>query len=322
MKNKITFSVITCCFFFAICSPKAFSQLKGDKLLGAIGLDAGTQAPPETVTLLLPLYFYNGASLKNVNGNKIDNTPALNMFLTGIGANYVSNFKILGGTYGATLLLPFVQNKIQGNNTNSKSSFALSDTYIEPFQLGWHTKTADFNFNYGLYIPTGSYQLGGDNNSGLGMLANELSAGTTIHLDPKGSISFSSLVSYEIHSDKKDTEIKTGDILSVEGGLGKTWYTFKGTKVPTSIIKAGVIYYAQFKTTNDILPLPIGDAVFLPGRDHTYALGLESNILLTKSRMLLGVRWYDEFSAVNRFQGNTFFITLAHVFVTSHPKEK
>ncbi|NCD72357.1 SphA family protein [Mucilaginibacter agri] len=324
MKSKITLSILACCLLCLVSSQKVFSQLKGDRLFGGVGLDAGTQAPAETFSLLVPLYFYDAGSLKNKNGDNINGSPGLNMFLTGIGANYVSKAKILGGNYGASILLPFATNRIEGNNINSKSSFAFSDTYIQPFQLGWHGKAADFSFNYGLYIPTGKYSLGGDNNSGLGMWGNEFSAGTTLRLDPKGSVSFGTLASYEFHGDKKNSPdgIKVGDLLSLEGGLGKTWYTFNGTKIPSSIIKAGMIYYMQFKTSEDQLPLAnTGATLFLPGKDHTYALGAEGNVLLTKSRMLLGLRWLDELGAVNRFQGNTFFVTIAHIFSTAPTKK-
>ncbi len=325
MKNKITLSIIICCILSIVGVQKGFSQMKGDRLLGGIGLDAGSQAPAETFSLLVPVYFYDASSLKNASGNKIAE-PNFNMFLTGVGGSYVSKLKILGGNYGATVLLPFAQNVIQGNNVNSKSSFAYSDTYFQPFQLGWKTKVADFVFSYGMYIPTGKYEYGGSSNAGLGMFTNEFQTGTTLRLDPKGSIAFSSLFSYEIHNDKKGTDIKPGDIFTIEGGLGKTWYTFNGTKMPTSIIKAGLVYYMQFKATEDDLPAPgiinpYANSIYLPGKDHVYSLGLESNVLLTKSRMLLGVRWFDEFSAVNRFQGNTFFVTIAHVFSTASKKK-
>ncbi|WCT09998.1 SphA family protein [Mucilaginibacter jinjuensis] len=324
MKNKSTLSIITC-LLLCISAQKGFSQLKGDRLLGGIGLDAGSQAPAETFSLLVPLYFYDASSLKNANGNKIAE-PNFNMFITGVGGSYVSSLKILGANYGASVLLPFAQNRIQGNNVDSKSSFAYSDTYLQPFQLGWKTKVADVVFSYGMYIPTGKYEFGGSSNAGLGMFTNEFQTGTTLRLDPKGSISFSSLFSYEIHNDKKGTDIKPGDILSIEGGLGKTWYTFNGSKIPSSIIKAGAVYYMQFKTSNDELPAPAiitpyANSIYLPGKDHVYSAGLEGNILLTKSRMLFGLRWFDEFSAVNRFQGNTFFVTIAHVFSTASKKK-
>ncbi|MND61322.1 transporter [Solitalea canadensis] len=53
--------------------------------------------------------------------------------------------------------------------------FAFTDIYLQPIQLGWHTKSADFTVDYGMFIPTGKYTLGGEN-SGLGMFINEFSA--------------------------------------------------------------------------------------------------------------------------------------------------
>jgi hypothetical protein len=54
MKNKITISILAGCFLFIINTQKGFAQLKADRLLGGVGLDAGTQAQPE----LLPWQFH------------------------------------------------------------------------------------------------------------------------------------------------------------------------------------------------------------------------------------------------------------------------
>jgi len=67
--------------------------------------------------------------------------------------------------------------------------------YVQPVQLGWKTKWADFSFGYALYLPTGKYELGADNNSGLGILSNEFSAGSTVYFDPKKEWNFTALFS-------------------------------------------------------------------------------------------------------------------------------
>lgn len=287
------------------------AQLKGDHILGDAGLQSGTQAPPG-LSVAVPLYFYNASKLKNSSGDVIAN-PNITAFVTGAGVSYVSDIKILNANWGASVLFGFASNKLEGNSVNSKSPFAFSDTYIQPVQLGWHTKRADFTAGYALYLPTGRYSVGGDNNSGLGMLGNEFSAGTTLYLDKKKSWNFSALFSYELHSKKKNSDIKAGDDLNIEGGIGKTIYKKVSGPVPM-IFNMGLIYYMQFKTTTDNIP-PIPTSL-LGSKDHVYALGLEGSVFLPHSRTVIGLRWLDEFSAINRFQGNTFFITLAQMIKT------
>ncbi|MFD2942545.1 SphA family protein [Flavobacterium notoginsengisoli] len=297
---------------FALISFHSNAQLKGGHILGAMGLQSGTQAPENTVSVYVPAYIYTANCLRNGDGDNMGN-PDLTMFITGVGANYVSDFKILGANYGATILLAGASNTIQGSYIDSKSNFAFTDMYLQPLQLGWHNKKADFVFSYQMYIPTGKYELGGSDNSGLGMFMNEISAGTTLYFNEKKTFHFSALAAYEINSKKKDTEIKTGDILSIEGGLGKTFYCMNAEKTaPKGILNAGLIYYFQYKVSDD--KIPVGSLILEPDKDHIGAVGAEVNYLHIGCMTQAGFRWVSEFGAVNRFQGNTFFITLAHVF--------
>ena len=297
---------------FALISFYSNAQLKGGHILGAMGLQSGTQAPENTLSVYVPAYIYTANCLRNGDGDNVGN-PDLTMFITGAGASYVSDFKILGANYGASILLAGASNTIQGSYIDSKSSFAFTDMFLQPLQLGWHNKRADFVFSYQMYIPTGKYELGGSENSGLGMFMNEISAGTTLFFNDKKTFHFSALAAYEINGKKKDTDIKTGDIFSIEGGLGKTFYCMNAEKTaPKAIVNAGLIYYLQYKVSDD--KIPVGNFIVEPAKDHVAALGAEVNYLHIGCMTQVGFRWVSEFGAVNRFQGNTFFITLAHVF--------
>lgn len=295
------------------------AQLKGGHILGAMGLQSGTQTPANTLSIYVPGYLYDASSLRDAQGEKSVANPDISMFITGAGANYVSDFKILGANYGATILLAFASNTIQGNTIDSKNSLAFTDMYVQPIQLGWHNKRVDFVFSYQLYLPTGRFTAGASDNSGLGMFMNEFSAGSTLFFDEKKTVHFSALASYEINGKKKNTDIKTGDIFSIEGGLGKTFYIMNSDhKVPKSILNAGLIYYLQYKVSND--KIPVGNLMLQPDKDRVGALGAEVNYFHIGCKTSAGLRWVSELGAVNRFQGNTFFLTLAHVF--SLAKEK
>jgi hypothetical protein len=318
IKQRQNLKSIFLLFFFFVCF-LVNAQLKGGHILGAMGLQSGTQTPANTLSVYVPGYLYDASSLRDANGDKSIANPDITMFLTGAGANYVSDFKILGANYGATILVAFASNTIQGNTIDSKNSLAFTDMYVQPLQLGWHNKRADFVFSYQMYLPTGRFTAGASDNAGLGMFINEFSAGTTLFFNDKKTFHFSALASYEINSKKKDTDIKTGDILSVEGGLGKTFYMLNAEKTaPKSILNAGLIYYFQYKVSND--KIPAGNFVLEPDKDQIGGLGAEVNYLHIGCMTSAGLRWVSEFGAENRFQGSTFFLTLAHVF--SLAKEK
>ena len=317
--RQIIKSIIT--LFLLLIYFNSHAQLKGGHILGAMGLQSGTQAPENTLSVYVPGYLYDACSLRNAGGNKAVANPDITMFITGAGAAYVSEFKILGANYGASILVAFASNTIQGNSLDATNSLAFTDMFVQPIQLGWHSKRADFVFSYQMYLPTGRFKAGASDNAGLGMFMNEFSAGTTIYFNDKKTFHFSALAAYEINGKKKDTDIKTGDILSVEGGLGKTFYLMNAEKTaPKGILNAGAIYYLQGKLSFD--KIPVGNTVVEPAKDRIAGVGAEVNYFHIGSKTSAGLRWVSEFEAVNRFQGSTFFLTLAHVFSLAKVREE
>lgn len=310
---------------FLSVNTSLYAQLTGTHLLGDMGLQSGSQPPP-SFTVFVPMYNYHTSNFVNATGDKIG-VPDINMFLLGLGGGIVTNAKILGGNYGASVLIAFAKSRIEGNLVSTESSLAFTDMYVQPLQLGWKTKMADFSFGYALYIPTGKYELGGDDNAGTGILTNEFSAGSTVYFDTKKEWDFSALFSYALNSKKKNTgdnEITVGNLLSIEGGLSKTWYKpVKGNPLPM-IINGGLVYYMQFKTTKDRMNIPvISNSTFdLANKDHIYALGAEANIFIPSIKSSIGIRWLGELEAKNRTQGNSFFLTLAPYINFFAPKKE
>src|SRR6266478_7459838 len=92
---------------------------------------------------------------------------------------YVSHHKFLGGYF-----MPYIAVNIANaslvadiNGTNlgaSGGGSGLADTYVQPLNLGWHFKRADFNVRYGFTAPTGRYTAGASNNVGSGYWGNNM----------------------------------------------------------------------------------------------------------------------------------------------------
>ena len=296
-----------------------YAQLKGDHILGDVGLNAGTQPPP-SLTVFVPLYGYDASRLADSNGDIINRHPDMNAYIVGLGGIIVTNLKIAHANYSASILLAWAADRIEGNAIQDKSSLAFSDIYVQPVELGWHAPRADYIVGYGLYIPTGKYEWNGEGNSGLGMWGHELSAGGTWFFDDNKSLSFSTVAFYETHSKKRGTEVRVGDLVTLEGGINKTFYKkISGATTPMPI-SAGVVYYMQWKVTDD--QIPIANTVFTGTKDHLYAMGLEINALHPKTFTSLSLRWLGEFGAKNRFEGNTFFITIAQALASFEKSEK
>jgi hypothetical protein len=284
--------------------------MKGSDIPGVVGLQAGTQAPPGIYVGNL-VYFYTTDDIKNNNGNSLPKSPRVNAFIDGIVVNWVTNYKILGANVGGSGLLPFAQNRLEGDLLGSSSTgFGYSDTYLQPINLGWHLKRADVNAGYGVYFPTGSFTSGASDNKGLGIYTNELSVGSTVYLDQHKSWNASALTSYAFAGKKRGVDQTPGQIMTIQGGLGKTYMKKTSFPIPT-IMNAGLIGYTQFKTTSDSgSDLP----AFLVGqKDRVFALGPEFNILWPKQRIQLTSRYFAEFGARNRTQGQGFVISIAYI---------
>lgn len=86
-----------------------------------------------------------------------------------------------------------------------------------------------------------------------------------------------------------------------------------GKTAPAGILNAGLIYYLQYKVTNDRIPVPVLGIVE-SNKDSVGAIRAVINYFHSGCKTFGGLGWLAEVDAINRFQGNTFFLTLAHVF--------
>ena len=287
----------------------ASAQLKGDYVPGFTGLQNGSQGPPG-INVVLPIYFYTTDTIKDDNGDTLGVNPRVNASLIAPGVTWVTNVKILGANWGGQALpLAFMKSRIEGNSLDVPGSFEFSDLFFQPLQLGWHRARADYTVGWAFFAPTGKWELGGKDNGGLGQWAYLFQAGTTLRLDDKRAWTTSLLASYEIHSHKKDSDLKTGDTLTLEGGTGKTFYKkVEGTPIP-QITNFGLVYYGQFKVTSD--SGLFGTAILDEHKDHVFGVGLEGSIFLPKPKLLFGLRVVPEFGAHTRPQGVTVMLTMA-----------
>ena len=285
------------------------AQYKGDHIAGTVGLESGSQGPPGIYVGNL-LWVYPTSTIKDANGNSVNQRGSLTSTLDGIVLSAVTNYKFLGANYGATVVLPFIQNRIQLNSLDSSSGFAYTDMIVTPVSLGWHLQQTDVTALYNIYIPTGKFDASGHDNSGLGMVGNEFSLGSTHYFDPMKSWNLAGTFSLEFHTDKSGTDINVGDLATVEYGFGKKFYKKVSGPIPM-VMNVGAAGYAQFKVTgdsgSDVLPALRGF------KDRVFALGPEFDLFIPKPRLSIVARYEPEFGARVRTQGQTIVFSLAWV---------
>ena len=279
------------------------AQLAGAHALMGWGSKSGTQPPP---VVLMALTYANW-DVGNIVGRNGGETPFdLSLSSLGLHAWVVTPKKVLGGTYGFQLLVPAVASSLElprlGFSTSS--SLGLSDIYVQPVNLGWHTSRADHLVGLGFYAPTGDYEPNGNENKGLGMWTLELSGGSTLYFDTRQHYHVSALVSYETHTKKEDQNLKAGDILTVEGGLGGRLLSDK--------LQARLAYGAQWKISDDS-----GDdfpTTVEPSKNHLYTIGPEliyTGLYKAPYFGSLTARYLWDVGARSSFEGNRFVVFIS-----------
>jgi hypothetical protein len=278
------------------------AQYKGDDIPGLLGLQSGTQAPPGLYVGNV-VWVYPTDTIKDNHGNTVGQQRAsLTSTANVILVELVTNFKLLGANVGFEAAIPFIKNRIQLNSLDVSSGFAFTDMFVSPIVLGWHRKRADIMAGYNLYIPTGRFSAGGNNNTGLGMWGNEFFVGPTIYLDQKKLWSVAGTFALEFHTDKKGTSINVGDMATIQGGVGRTFYRKVSGPIP-QIFNLGAAYYAQFKVTGDSgSDIPPALRGF---KDRVFGLGPEFNVFFPKPRITMLIRYEPEFGARVRTEGQT-----------------
>jgi hypothetical protein len=280
-----------------VTATPAWAQLNGQNIKGDAGLKSGSQAPPGGY-IVAPLYWYSADAVKDRNGDEVLR-GSLDAFVGGPGLNFVTTKKLAGANYGFLVVLPFANNRLQGTEVDENPGGGITDMYVQPLNLGWHFKKADVTAGYGIYLPVGRYEDGADDNTGLGMWGHELFAGTTVYLNEARTWHAATLASLDFQSEKEDSETKVGNILNLEGGVGRDF--LKGAA------SAGLAYYATFKLTDDrIEGLP---GILIRGKNRVWGLGPEVTLPLAAKQTLFGfvtVRYQWELGARTTTEGDAW----------------
>jgi len=302
------------CFLTALSALPAHAQLNGSHTLGDFGVNSGSQPAPGFLAGLFYLR-YDTDTIKDKDGNTLrlaPNSPG-SLGLSAVAPLfwYVSKTKFLGANVGAMAVVPFANASLEA------PAFALANTVdtgiadmvIRPLDLGWHKKQVDIAAGFQVYLPTGRYTPGGDDNLGKGMWSYEPFAGATVYFDEKRTFSLAATAYWELHGNKEDSNTKVGQILTLEGGVGKS---FLGGGL---II--GAAYYAQWKLTKDQLnefELPGGGDfdVNFPNKHKAFGFGPDVTLpIASKSKLyaLVNLRYFWESGARVKTQGQTLLVS-------------
>ena len=288
----------------------AFAQYMPSNFHGDFGVNSGTQAGPG-IYVAVPFAQWNADNIKDADGNAVlagqfQGIDIRAMFPTLV---VVTPKKFLGASYGFMVAPAFSTIKPERASLDSVDpDWGVNDTYVVPLHLGWHKSRADFVAAYGFFAPTGKYQAGASDNIGLGMWSHELQGGTTVYLDSAKKFTAATTAFLEMHSNKKDQDLKVGTLLTLEGGAAYNMPKIGGA--------FGIGYYLQQKLSNDSgadVPVTALRALNVYGKNHLFGIGPDVTMAIFQHGGTIGlvnVRYLWESGGRSSFQGSTFVASL------------
>lgn len=211
---------------------------------------------------------------------------------------WISEFKILGGYYGADVLLPIGYADVEVGPF-SDDAFSIGDIHVEPITLSWHSKQFDAAVGYAFWAPTGDFSARHPARLAKGFWSHMFTAGATWYVDQEKTWAISALNRYEIHMEHEDFDITAGDSYTLEFGLSKTIR-------PT--IDVGLVGYYQQQVNRDS---GTGASKL---KDHVLAVGPEIAAICPKLGVITSLRYLREFDAKDRPEGHTVTLTLTKRF--------
>jgi hypothetical protein len=267
------------------------SQEVGNKLVGALGINAGTQPEPG-LYFLERILFYSAGQIRDHNGDvipirdlEIDATAAV------IGLSFTK--KLPGAPlYTFAIGAPLANVAVNADNPNvGIDASGFGDLFVQPVKLGGRFNGFDIVGSYTIYAPTGHFEPK-RGNVGRGFWTHQFSAGGAIYFDRARSRRFSALASYDLNGFKRGIHIKRGNTFQIQGGAGARIY---------GPLDAGIAGFALWQVTdNSGLELP---PIVEDARTRAFGLGPEIGATIPSIRMRFDVRAEWEFGVRSRQEG-------------------
>ncbi|WP_162560032.1 SphA family protein [Methylotetracoccus oryzae] len=269
----------------------------GQRVLGSVGLDAGTQSP-EGVYAGDRFFYYSADRLLNRKGEPLPiKGLEIDAYANVIGVS--GTIKPDGWPYlSAAFAVPVAWMSTQADLPPTDiGRSGLGDLVVQPLKIGWRSQRYDAVGSYAFYAPTGQL-----NREGLGQpqWTQQLSLGGTLFFDDDRGWRLSALASYNHYHRKLSIDLTRGDTVQLQGGFGAKFF---------QILDFGVAAYALWQVADDTgSALP---AAARGARERVYGVGPEIGITIPAIRGKLTARYEWDLGARARTEGQILVVSLS-----------
>ncbi len=238
--------------------------------------------------------YFSFDKLKGPGGDTINSELDSAVFIDMNVFLYVTKTKLLGATLAFNAAFPFANTSITLADQPVLGLAGYSETWVQPFLLGWQKERWAVNTGYGFMANTG--------NSGAGYWGHALTLGDTFYLTKNKALTFSSYQLLEFHTENKDTGITPGTAFNLDYSL----MMFLPLQKEETLMQVGLVGYNQWQVSDDggSSEHPILSQV----RYKVHALGFAVNFILPPKGVSVGMKYFKEFGAEATVEGQNLQI--------------
>ena len=297
--------VLACwvCAFLGLATGELAAGENGNHYPNGVEGIKAASVPPPGVYLRWYNFYYGAGEINGGGGEALPIGFDVGVWATAPRVVWITKHKFLGAYVGFDVMLPIIRTGLNIDALRyDGSTLGLGDFYFSPLILSWHGKRYDAALAYSLFVPTGKWSRGDPCSAGKNYWTHMITAGGTVYLDQEKKWSASVLGRYEIHSGRRDEDVKLGQDFHCEWGVART---------VRKTIDVGVVGYCQFQVTKD----RGHDVTWDPDvKDRAFAVGPEVCIFFPKAVCFLSIRGLFEFGVRDRSQGHMIVVTLTKRF--------
>ena len=303
-----------CCWarLFVISDAHAVEGGGSNYLLGMRGPLAAF-VPKPGVYLTNNVYYYDAgrSELTPISDFLVGEISA--EALTNIAqVTWVTDANLAGGRLAFSGVLPYGNLEVGGNVVVPVAPFkveqsdeltALGDAALSAV-LGWKHRDGDkfraWSTYSTMFIPIGDYEVGRLANMGKNRWALDLGGAYTM-ANFKGGREFSAVLGFTFNGENDDTNYDSGHEMHLE---------LAGKQYLPNHFSLGIVgYWNEQLTADEGGPAILGDF-----KGRVFGIGPELSYQFTQSKthpVTLDLRWYHEFDAKNRVEGDAVFFTFS-----------